>query len=99
MGVVRLPHDSGSKLTVGQLIAWRSSSRGKLCIFSYHRCHIYRTKKSREVGGERGILKISMGGKPQRDGTIFMGEFDPSRHHVKILNFVARLIQRFRIPW
>ena len=26
-----------------------------------------------------------MGGKPQRDGTNFMGEVDPSRHHVKIL--------------
>ena len=27
-----------------------------------------------------------MGGKPQRDGTIFMGEVDPSRHHEKIFN-------------
>ena len=25
-----------------------------------------------------------MGGKPQRDETIFMEEVDPSRHHVKI---------------
>ena len=24
-------------------------------------------------------------GKPKRDGTIFMGEVDPSKHHVKIL--------------
>ena len=25
------------------------------------------------------------GGKPQRDGTIFMGEVEPSSHHIKIL--------------
>ena len=24
-------------------------------------------------------------GKPKRDGTIFIGQVDPSRHHVKIL--------------
>ena len=31
-------------------------------------------------------LKLSNGGdKPQRDGAIFMGELDPSRHHVKFL--------------
>ena len=35
--------------------------------------------------GGGGILKLSNGGKPQRDGTIFMGEIVPSRHHVKIL--------------
>ena len=35
--------------------------------------------------GGGGILKLSNAGKPQRDGTIFMEEFDPSRHHVKIL--------------
>ena len=29
-----------------------------------------------------------MGGNPQRDGTIFMREVDPSRHHVKILGWV-----------
>ena len=26
-----------------------------------------------------------MGGKPHRDGTIFMGAVDPSRQHVKML--------------
>ena len=26
-----------------------------------------------------------MGCKPQKDGTIFVGEVDSSRHHVKIL--------------
>ena len=26
-----------------------------------------------------------MGGKPQRDGTIFIGEVDPSRHHVILI--------------
>ena len=31
------------------------------------------------------ILISSMGGRPQRDGTIFMGRVDPLRHHVKIL--------------
>ena len=37
-----------------------------------------------EEGG--WILKLSNGGgKPQSDWTIFMGEIDPSRHHVKIL--------------
>ena len=36
------------------------------------------------LGGE-GILKLSNGGKPERDGTIFMGEVDPSRDQVKIL--------------
>ena len=28
------------------------------------------------------IMKLSYGGKSQSDGIIFMGEFDPSRHHV-----------------
>ena len=27
-----------------------------------------------------------MGDKPQRDGTIFMKEVDPSRHHEKFFN-------------
>ena len=31
------------------------------------------------------ILKSSHEGKSQRDGTIFMGGVDPSRHHVKVL--------------
>ena len=35
------------------------------------------------LGGDFEVIK--WGGKPQRDGTIFMGEADPSRHHVKIL--------------
>ena len=26
-----------------------------------------------------------MGIKPQKDGNTFMGEVDPSRHHIKIL--------------
>ena len=36
-------------------------------------------------GGGGGIFKLSYGGKPQRDGTIFMKEVDPLRHHVTIL--------------
>ena len=28
-------------------------------------------------------MKLSYGGEKQRDQTIFMGEVDPSRHHVK----------------
>ena len=32
--------------------------------------------------------KCWMGDKPQRDGTIFMKEVDPSRHHEKIFNLV-----------
>ena len=32
-----------------------------------------------------------MGGKSQRDGTIFMGEIDPSRHNVKILIWIKWL--------
>ena len=31
------------------------------------------------------ILKLSYLGKATKDGTIFMGKVDPSRHHVKIL--------------
>ena len=31
------------------------------------------------------ILKLSNGSKSQRDGTIFIGKVDPSRHHVTIL--------------
>ena len=52
IGLVTLPLDSGPKLVVGQWIAlWSglpgaSSSRRKLCMFSYHRCHIYNTWKS-----------------------------------------------------
>ena len=55
-----LPLDSGPKLAVGQWIAWwsglpgESSSRRKLCILSYHSCHIYRTWKSIYVGGWGG---------------------------------------------
>ena len=41
-----------------------------------------------------GLVTLGGGGgggggqatKPQRDGTIFMGEVDPLRHHVKIFN-------------
>ena len=33
-----------------------------------------------------GFLSYQMGDhKQQKDGVIFMGEVDPSRHHVKIL--------------
>ena len=35
------------------------------------------------LGGDFEI--IIWGGEPRRDGTIFMGEVDPSRRHVKIL--------------
>ena len=31
------------------------------------------------------VMKWGGGAKPQRDGTIFMGEVDPLRHHQKIL--------------
>ena len=59
-------------------------------MLSYPICHIYRTWKSINIAwGE--ILKLSYGGegggggKPKRDGIIFMGEGNLSRHHVKIL--------------
>ena len=60
IGLVPLPLSSGPKLAVGQWIAWwsglpgESSSRRKLCILSYHSCHIYRTWKSIYVGGWGG---------------------------------------------
>ena len=41
-----------------------------------------------EMGGAGGgveILKLSYWGKATKDGTIFMGKVDPSRHHVNIL--------------
>ena len=61
-------------------------------MLSYYSCHIYRTWKpvwkSIQVG-EWGvgleILKLSYLGKATKDGTIFMGKVDPSRHHVNIL--------------
>ena len=36
-------------------------------------------------GGEGEDFEVNKWGRSQRDGTIFMGEVDPSRHHVKIL--------------
>ena len=36
-------------------------------------------------GGGVEILKLSYWGKATKDGTIFMGKVDPSRHHVNIL--------------
>ena len=35
------------------------------------------------LGGDFEV--IIGGGKPRRDGTIFMGKFNPSRQHAKIL--------------
>ena len=78
-----------------------SSCKGKLCILSYLSCHIYRTCRSIYVGWREILKLLNVcvcvcvcgeggrggGGavKPQRDGTIFMEEVDPSRNHVKIL--------------
>ena len=56
-----LPHDSGPKLAAGQWIAWwtglpgGSSSRGKICILSFHSC---------QIGWEGGFWSYQMGGKP-----------------------------------
>ena len=45
----------------------------------YGACHINGTWGSKEVGQ----VKLSYeGGKPQMGGPSFLGEFDPSRHHV-----------------
>ena len=57
--------------------AWGSSSRGKLCILSYHSCHIAPGRAYR-LGEDFEVIKW---GRAQRDRTIFMGEFDPTRHH------------------
>ena len=90
IGLLKLPLDSVPKLTVGQWIPWwsgfprESSSRGKLCMLSYHSGHIYRTWKNRWIGGGR-FWSYHMWTELQRDGTIFMGEVDPSRYHVKVL--------------
>ena len=50
-------------------------------MFSYHSYHIYGNWRSIKVGGR---FLNHQGGKPQRVGTIFMEEVDPSRHQVKI---------------
>ena len=68
MGLVTLPLDSGVKLAVGRWIAWwsglpwGSSNQRKLCILSYHSCHVYRTWKSIYIGAG-GDLKLSNGGQ------------------------------------
>ena len=92
IGSVTLPLNSGPKLSVGQWIACWSGlsrgfgSRGKHSMLSYHICHIYRTWESIDTGWGGEILKLSYGGASQKkSGTIFMGESDASRHHVKIL--------------
>ena len=60
-------------------------------MLSYPICYIYRTWKSIHIAwGEISKLLYGGGegggeGKPKRDGIIFMGEGDLSRHHVKIL--------------
>ena len=92
IGSVTLPLNSGPKLSVGQWIACWSGlsrgfgSRGKHSMLSYHICHIYRTWESIDTGWGRGDFEVVIwGGKPKKSGTIFMGESDASRHHVKIL--------------
>ena len=66
-----LPLDSGPNLAVGQWIVWwsdlsgGSSSRGKLCMLSYHSCHINGT------WGE--ILKLSCGGQATKGWDHFYG--------------------------
>ena len=69
-----LPLDSGPNLAVGQWIVWwsdlsgGSSSRGKLCMLSYHSCHIYRTWRSIYVLGD---LKLSYGGQDTKEWNHF----------------------------
>ena len=52
-------------------------------MLSYHSCHIYGTWKSIKVVGR--FYSHHMDGKPQREGTIFIGGVDSSRHNVNIL--------------
>ena len=46
---------------------------------------VYRLEMGGGVGRGLEILKLSYLGKATKDGTIFMGKVDPSRHHVNIL--------------
>ena len=75
---------------MGQWITWWwdlpgwSSSRGKLCILSYHNCHIYRTCKRIQVGGE--ILKLSNGGQATKEWDHFYGGSWPLKATCKDFN-------------
>ena len=78
MGLVTLLLNSGPKLAVGKCIVWwsglpwGSSSGEKLCILSYHSCHIYRTWKRISLRG--GILKLSNGRQATKGWDHFYGE-------------------------
>ena len=90
-GLVMLPLNSGPKLAVGQWIAWQSglpgdtSSRGKLCILSYHSCNIYRTWKRIYVGG-REFWSYRLGGQSTKGWDHFFGESWPLKTSCKDFN-------------
>ena len=46
-------------------------------MLSYYICHIYRTWKSIHIGSGRFLsYHMGGGGKPEREGTIFMRDVD-----------------------
>ena len=89
MELVTMSLNSGPELDVGQSIAWWSGLPGDQAIGgNFVFCLIIVVipiglGRACRLGG--GIWSYKMGGKPRRDGTIFMGEFDPSWNHEKIL--------------
>ena len=82
--------DSGPKLAVGSVTWWSALPAGSSSMGNCVCCLIIVVmfiglRRAYRLGVRARFWSYHMADKIQRNGTIFMGAVDPSRHHVKIL--------------